>query len=143
MEFEWDDAKELANRKKHGVDFLKERQTNTELAQINRELKRLKLQLAALETGVPVAFGVLTVDVKEQARARISKGAEAVRTALEMANAFCLLALLKREGNSQRAIDLDSRRPERVVEMNRGEWNGFDRIVASWIRLRSLFLRSC
>ena len=36
-------------KKKHGVDFLKERQTNTELAQINRELKRLKIQLAALE----------------------------------------------------------------------------------------------
>ena len=49
------------------------------------------LQLAALETGVPVAFGVLTVDVKEQAVARISKGAEAVRTALEMADAFAQL----------------------------------------------------
>jgi 6,7-dimethyl-8-ribityllumazine synthase len=49
------------------------------------------LQLAALETGVPVAFGVLTVDVKEQAMARISKGAEAVRTALEMADAFAQL----------------------------------------------------
>jgi 6,7-dimethyl-8-ribityllumazine synthase len=49
------------------------------------------LQLAALETGVPVAFGVLTVDVKEQALARIGKGAEAVRTALEMADAFAQL----------------------------------------------------
>ncbi len=49
------------------------------------------LQLAALETGVPVAFGVLTVDVKEQALARISKGGEAVRTALEMADAFAQL----------------------------------------------------
>jgi 6,7-dimethyl-8-ribityllumazine synthase len=49
------------------------------------------LQLAALETGVPVAFGVLTVDVVEQAEARISKGAEAVRTALEMADAFAQL----------------------------------------------------
>ncbi len=49
------------------------------------------LQLAALETGVPVAFGVLTVDVVEQAQARISKGAEAVRTALEMADAFSQL----------------------------------------------------
>ena len=35
--------------KKHGADFLKERQANTELAQINREVKRLKRQLAALE----------------------------------------------------------------------------------------------
>ena len=49
------------------------------------------LQLAALETGVPVAFGVLTVDVIEQAEARVAKGAEAVRTALEMADAFSQL----------------------------------------------------
>jgi 6,7-dimethyl-8-ribityllumazine synthase len=49
------------------------------------------LQLAALETGTPVAFGVLTVDVVEQAQARVSKGAEAVRTALEMADAFAQL----------------------------------------------------
>jgi 6,7-dimethyl-8-ribityllumazine synthase len=46
------------------------------------------LQLAALETGVPVAFGVLTVENVEQAEARLDKGAEAVRTALEMADAF-------------------------------------------------------
>jgi 6,7-dimethyl-8-ribityllumazine synthase len=49
------------------------------------------LQLAALETGVPVAFGVLTVENVEQAEARIEKGAEAVRTALEMADAFSQL----------------------------------------------------
>ena len=49
------------------------------------------LQLAALETGVPVAFGVLTVDMVEQAEARVAKGAEAVRTALEMADAFAQL----------------------------------------------------
>lgn len=36
-------------KKKHGADFLKERQMNAELAQINREVKRLKRQLAALE----------------------------------------------------------------------------------------------
>jgi 6,7-dimethyl-8-ribityllumazine synthase len=46
------------------------------------------LQLAALETGVPVAFGVLTTDTLEQAMARADKGAEAVRTALEMADLF-------------------------------------------------------
>jgi 6,7-dimethyl-8-ribityllumazine synthase len=46
------------------------------------------LQLAALETGVPVAFGVLTVETLEQAEARVEKGAEAARTALEMADAF-------------------------------------------------------
>jgi 6,7-dimethyl-8-ribityllumazine synthase len=49
------------------------------------------LQLAALETGVPVAFGVLTVESVEQAEARIDKAAEAVRTALEMADAFAQL----------------------------------------------------
>jgi len=49
------------------------------------------LQLAALETGVPVAFGVLTVDTLEQAMARTDKGAEAVRTALEMADLFAHL----------------------------------------------------
>ena len=49
------------------------------------------LQLAALETGVPVAFGVLTVETLEQAEARIGKGAEAVRSALEMADAFSQL----------------------------------------------------
>ena len=49
------------------------------------------LQLAALETGVPVAFGVLTVESVEQAEARVDKGGEAVRTALEMADAFAQL----------------------------------------------------
>jgi len=49
------------------------------------------LQLAALETGVPVAFGVLTCDTSEQAEARVEKGAEAVRTALEMADLFAQL----------------------------------------------------
>jgi 6,7-dimethyl-8-ribityllumazine synthase len=49
------------------------------------------LQLAALETGVPVAFGVLTTEDAAQAEARIDKGAEAVRTALEMADLFAHL----------------------------------------------------
>ena len=49
------------------------------------------LQLAALETGVPVAFGVLTVDTLAQAEARVDKGADAVRTALEMADLFSQL----------------------------------------------------
>jgi 6,7-dimethyl-8-ribityllumazine synthase len=49
------------------------------------------LQLAGLETGVPVAFGVLTVEDEEQARARLDKGAEAVRSALEMADVFAQL----------------------------------------------------
>ena len=49
------------------------------------------LQLAGLETGVPVSFGVLTTDTEEQARERLDKGAEAVRTALEMADVFSQL----------------------------------------------------
>jgi 6,7-dimethyl-8-ribityllumazine synthase len=49
------------------------------------------LQLAALETGVPVAFGVLTTETVEQAEARVDRGADAVRTALEMADLFAQL----------------------------------------------------
>jgi 6,7-dimethyl-8-ribityllumazine synthase len=54
------------------------------------------LQLAALETGIPVSFGVLTCDTREQAEARAggaygNKGAEAARSALEMADVFGLL----------------------------------------------------
>ena len=49
------------------------------------------LQLAALETGVPVAFGVLTLEEAEQADDRLEKGAEAVRTGLEMADVFAQL----------------------------------------------------
>jgi 6,7-dimethyl-8-ribityllumazine synthase len=46
------------------------------------------IQLAGLETGVPVAFGLLTVDTAEQAEARVDKGADAARAALEMADLF-------------------------------------------------------
>jgi 6,7-dimethyl-8-ribityllumazine synthase len=49
------------------------------------------LQLAAIETGVPVSFGVLTLDRADQAPPRLEKGAEAVRTALEMADVFANL----------------------------------------------------
>ena len=49
------------------------------------------LQLAAIETGVPVSFGVLTCDTVEQAHARLDRGAEAARTALEMADVFAQL----------------------------------------------------
>ena len=38
-----------------------------------------------LECGVPVANGILTTDDEAQAEARLEKGAEAVRVALEMA----------------------------------------------------------
>jgi len=50
----------------------------------------LGLQQVALETGLPVAFGVLTVDTVQQAMDRSgesgNKGAEAALTALEMIN---------------------------------------------------------
>ena len=46
------------------------------------------LQLAAIETGIPVAFGVITAETREQAEARLDRGAEAARTALEMADLF-------------------------------------------------------
>src|SRR6266704_5642929 len=36
-------------RKKHGTNYLKDRQSKTELAHINRELRRLKTQIARLE----------------------------------------------------------------------------------------------
>ena len=46
------------------------------------------LQLAAIETGVPVAFGVLTTETIEQAEARIDRVRDVVRGALEMADVF-------------------------------------------------------
>ncbi|EQD59185.1 6,7-dimethyl-8-ribityllumazine synthase, partial [mine drainage metagenome] len=54
------------------------------------------LQRVALETGVPVIFGVLTVDTVEQAIERAAtgagnKGAEAMEAALEMAGVFAQL----------------------------------------------------
>ena len=49
------------------------------------------LQLAAIETGVPVSFGVLTTESIEQAEARIDRAGDAVRSALEMADIFSQL----------------------------------------------------
>ena len=56
------------------------------------------LQLAGLETGVPVAFGVLTVDTAEQAEARVDKGADVARAALEMADLFSQVRKQARAG---------------------------------------------
>ena len=55
---------------------------------LRRRRGRERLQLAALETGVPVAFGVLTLETADQADTRVDKGAEAVRSGLEMVDAF-------------------------------------------------------
>ena len=54
------------------------------------------LQLASLETGVPIAFGVLTVETLEQALERAAtatgnKGGEAMESALEMAGVMARL----------------------------------------------------
>jgi 6,7-dimethyl-8-ribityllumazine synthase len=43
------------------------------------------VQRVSLDTGVPVVFGVLTVDTVEQAEERFGKGAESAETAIEMA----------------------------------------------------------
>jgi 6,7-dimethyl-8-ribityllumazine synthase len=56
------------------------------------------LQLAGLETGVPVAFGVLTVDTPDQAEARVDRGADAARAALEMADLFSQVRKQARAG---------------------------------------------
>jgi 6,7-dimethyl-8-ribityllumazine synthase len=49
------------------------------------------LQLAAIETGIPVSFGVLTLETAEQGEARIDRAADAVHSALEMADVFAQL----------------------------------------------------
>jgi 6,7-dimethyl-8-ribityllumazine synthase len=54
------------------------------------------VQLAGLETGIPVAFGVLTCDTTAQAEERAggsrgNKGVEAARSALEMVESLSLL----------------------------------------------------
>jgi 6,7-dimethyl-8-ribityllumazine synthase len=56
------------------------------------------LQLAAIETGVPVSFGVLTTENAEQAEARIDKAGDAVRSALEMADLFSQLRAAAKTG---------------------------------------------
>ncbi|MBI4461892.1 MAG: 6,7-dimethyl-8-ribityllumazine synthase [Acidobacteria bacterium] len=61
------------------------------------------IQRAALDTGVPIALGVITVDTLEQAIDRAgaksgNKGAEAALTAVEMAN---LLRRLPRRSKGQ------------------------------------------
>jgi 6,7-dimethyl-8-ribityllumazine synthase len=46
----------------------------------------------ALEFGIPVANGILTTEDEAQAEARLDKGAEAVRVALDMARLRAKLA---------------------------------------------------
>jgi 6,7-dimethyl-8-ribityllumazine synthase len=59
----------------------------------------------ALETGIPVANGVLTADTDEQAEARAAeKGRDCARTAIEMAN---LVAALEPESEDDDDFDDD------------------------------------
>ena len=44
------------------------------------------LAVLSAETGIPIGFGLLTCDTMDQARDRVSKGAEAAEAAVEMAN---------------------------------------------------------
>jgi len=60
------------------------------------------IQRAALDTGTPVVFGVLTTDNEEQAMARVGgavghKGREAALTAIEMAHT---MRMLRREAQA-------------------------------------------
>ena len=50
----------------------------------------------ALDFGLPVANGILTTDDEKQARARLDKGAEAVRVAVEMAKLKATLGEVRR-----------------------------------------------
>ena len=68
------------------------------------------LQLAGLETGVPVSFGVLTCDSRRQAEERAggpqgNKGAEAALSALEMADLLTLSRALRRGAPARIASD--------------------------------------
>jgi 6,7-dimethyl-8-ribityllumazine synthase len=53
----------------------------------------------ALESGLPVANAILTANDESQARARLDKGAEAVRVAVEMAK---LRASLRKQAHEDR-----------------------------------------
>jgi 6,7-dimethyl-8-ribityllumazine synthase len=60
------------------------------------------LQSVALETGVPVSFGVITAETPEQAEARtrppLDRGEEAARAAVEMAHTVRQLRALEGAG---------------------------------------------
>jgi 6,7-dimethyl-8-ribityllumazine synthase len=68
---------------------------------------------AALESGVPIIFGVLTTDTETQAieRAdpgRFNRGGEAAKSAIEMATVMRMLG--KKAGNSMRSGSADGKR---------------------------------
>jgi 6,7-dimethyl-8-ribityllumazine synthase len=74
----------------------------------------LGVMQAALDTGVPVAFGVLTTDTLAQAEARAgddreNKGREAAAAALEMANLFRRLGSHPAAGRTVRRRTIEGR----------------------------------
>ena len=93
------------------------------------------LQLAGIETGVPVAFGVLTVDNVAQAEARIEKAADAVRSALEMADLFARAA---------REFPLNCRPPCRRSALSAGRSRGSATTAPTrWSRPSAGSIRTC
>ena len=69
------------------------------ISNMSPEARRKALSRVSLDTGVPIAFGVLTTNDMQQAMDRAggesgNKGAEAAEVAIELAN---LLQLLKAE----------------------------------------------
>ncbi len=81
---------------------------------ISAEVSRGVLQ-ASMESNVPVVFGVLTTDTVAQAieradPAKLNRGADAAKTAIEMVN---VMRLLKKEGNEDVPTAASSRRAGR------------------------------
>ena len=89
------------------------------------------LQLAGLETGVPVAFGVLTVDTTEQAEARVDKGADAARAALEMADLF---SQVRKQAQARLAAILARRCPRSAQSVGRSPASGTIGATRWWPR---------
>ena len=97
------------------------------------------LQLAALETGIPVSFGVLTCDNREQAEARAggalgNKGSEAARSALEMADVFGLLVPRRADGASAAVAILLRRCPRSAQSAGRALPSGTTGAIRWWPR---------
>jgi len=78
------------------------------------------LMRVSLETGVPVAFGVLTVNDADQARARAggehgNKGAEAVEAALATLRTLDALERASESGDASRLRDLGERAHDKAA----------------------------
>jgi len=81
---------------------------------ISAEVSRGILQ-ASMDSNIPVIFGVLTTDTVAQAieradPAKLNRGADAAKTAIEMVN---VMRLLKKEGNEDVPTAASSRRAGR------------------------------